>query len=55
LVEDLERELIERAMKQAGGVKTKAAELLGLTFRQFRYKLSKYGRRDAPGVGASEA
>lgn len=44
LVEDFERKLIGRALDEAGGVKTRAAELLGLTFRQFRYKLSKYDR-----------
>ncbi len=48
LVEDFEHGLIAKALEKAGGVKTKAAELLGLSFRQFRYKLSKneqrYGR-----------
>jgi two-component system response regulator PilR (NtrC family) len=43
LVEDFERRLIEGALARAGGVKTRAADLLGLTFRQFRYKLLKYG------------
>jgi two-component system response regulator PilR (NtrC family) len=42
LVEDFEYGLIARALEEADGVKTKAAELLGLSFRQFRYKLAKY-------------
>lgn len=41
LVHDFEANLVRKALKRSGGVKTKAAELLGLTFRQFRYKLSK--------------
>ena len=44
VVEDLELKLIREALKRSNGVKTKAAELLGLSFRQFRYKLSKYNR-----------
>ena len=44
MLEDLESKLILRALDKSGGVKTKAAELLGLTFRQFRYKLGKNER-----------
>jgi two-component system response regulator PilR (NtrC family) len=44
LVEEFERTMISRALDKANGVKTKAAELLGLSFRQFRYKLSKYDK-----------
>lgn len=47
LVERFERDWIDRALEASDGVKTRAAELLGLSFRQFRYKLSKY-RRAAP-------
>ncbi|MCX8030959.1 MAG: sigma-54 dependent transcriptional regulator [Thermodesulfovibrionales bacterium] len=39
---EIEKNLLEKALLKANGVKTKAAELLGLTFREFRYKLSKY-------------
>ncbi len=39
---ELERGFLEKALEKAGGVKTKAAELLGLSFREFRYRLSKY-------------
>ncbi len=38
----VEKELLNKALQKANGVKTKAAELLGLTFREFRYRLSKY-------------
>ncbi|MFQ5480773.1 MAG: sigma-54-dependent transcriptional regulator [Thermodesulfobacteriota bacterium] len=41
-VEDIEKEIISNALKKAGGVKKKAAELLGLSFRSMRYKISKY-------------
>jgi len=37
----IERDLIERALAQAGGVKKNAAALLGLTFRQFRHRVKK--------------
>lgn len=49
LVEDFEYGWVARALDAADGVKTRAAELLGLTFRQFRYKLSKYERRRQDG------
>ena len=38
---DMELGLIERALRQANGVKKNAAALLGLTFRQFRHRLKK--------------
>jgi two-component system response regulator PilR (NtrC family) len=42
LVNELEKNIIMDALEKADGVKTKAAELLGLSFRSFRYKLDKY-------------
>jgi two-component system response regulator PilR (NtrC family) len=39
---DIERELLQKALEKSKGIKTRAAELLGLTFREFRYRLSKY-------------
>jgi len=42
-LEGVERTLIEKALELSGGVKTRAAEILGITFRQFRYKAKKYG------------
>ncbi len=45
IVNVFEQRLIADAMEKADGVKTKAAELLGMSFRSFRYKLSKYDNR----------
>jgi len=42
-----ERELLLEALEQAGGVKKKAAQRLGITFRSFRYRLEKLGLDDA--------
>jgi len=41
-VEEFEKSIIMDALKKSNGVKKKAAELLGLSFRSIRYKLSKY-------------
>lgn len=41
-VRDLEREYLARALQQAGGVKVRAAGLLGMSFRSFRYYAKKY-------------
>jgi two-component system response regulator PilR (NtrC family) len=38
----VEKELLFRALDQAEGVRTKAAGLLGMSFRQFRYRLAKH-------------
>jgi two-component system response regulator PilR (NtrC family) len=45
LVNRLERKLLLQALDRSGGVKKRAAELLGLNFRSFRYRLEKYGIR----------
>jgi two-component system NtrC family response regulator len=37
--------MIREALSRAGGIQTRAAELLGLTERALRYKLRKYGLR----------
>ncbi|MCY3762003.1 MAG: sigma-54 dependent transcriptional regulator [Gemmatimonadetes bacterium] len=42
-LESLERDLICRAMEDANGVKTQAAELLGVKTSALYYKLEKYG------------
>lgn len=42
-VEELEKKAIAQALERAGGVQSRAAELLGLTERNLRYKLKKYG------------
>jgi two-component system response regulator PilR (NtrC family) len=41
-LQDIERRHLERALQQSGGVQVRAAELLGLTFRQFRYLAKKH-------------
>jgi two-component system response regulator PilR (NtrC family) len=38
----LERQYLQRALERTHGVQTRAAELLRMTFRQFRYKLHKH-------------
>ena len=42
-VEALERQAIHDALQRTGGIQSRAAELLGLTERNLRYKLRKYG------------
>ncbi|MBL8680935.1 MAG: sigma-54-dependent Fis family transcriptional regulator [Myxococcales bacterium] len=42
-LEDVERTLLTQALSRANGVRTKAAALLGLSFRSFRYRLAKMG------------
>jgi DNA-binding NtrC family response regulator len=41
--EDVERSLIEQAMERTDNNITKAAKLLGLTFRTLQYRLEKFG------------
>jgi len=41
-VADIERSLIESALVQSGGVQTRAAELLKVSYRSFRHLLKKY-------------
>jgi two-component system response regulator PilR (NtrC family) len=43
LVADYERGLLLEALRRAGGVKKRAAHLLGISFRSFRYRLEKLG------------
>jgi two-component system response regulator PilR (NtrC family) len=38
----IERTILFQALEEAGGVRTKAASLLGMTFRSFRYRIAKY-------------
>lgn len=48
-LEAIERRFIDQALKRSGGVKTKAARLLGLSFRSFRYRLAKLeGEKPTP-------
>jgi two-component system response regulator PilR (NtrC family) len=39
---DLERHLLQAALKQSGGVQIRAAELLKLSYRSFRHLMKKY-------------
>jgi two-component system response regulator PilR (NtrC family) len=43
LVSDYERTWVLRALEQAGGVRKRAAVLLGISFRSLRYRLQKLG------------
>lgn len=43
LLEELEKKYLLKALEKTGGAKKKAAELLGMTFRSFRYRLAKFG------------
>ena len=46
---DFERGLLREALRQSRGVKKRAAQLLGISFRSFRYRLEKLGMEEAPG------
>ena len=46
LMNDYERRLLLEALRPAGGVKKKAAQLLGISFRSFRYRMEKLGLDD---------
>ena len=42
-LENLEKQYLLKALEKSGGSKTRAAEFLGMSFRSYRYKLSKFG------------
>jgi two-component system response regulator PilR (NtrC family) len=42
-LEAIEKRLLEEALRRAGGVRKKAAEILGINYRSLRHRLSKYG------------
>jgi two-component system response regulator PilR (NtrC family) len=44
-VQNLERRYLAQALERAGGVQVRAAELLGMSFRSFRYYAKKYNLR----------
>ena len=44
-VKEIERVYIAQALQRSGGVQVKAAELLGMSFRSFRYYVKKYNLR----------
>ncbi|MFW6323657.1 MAG: sigma-54-dependent transcriptional regulator [Desulfovibrionales bacterium] len=45
-LEQIESNILESALERTGGHKGKAAELVGLNFRQFRYRLSKFAPQE---------
>lgn len=45
-IEDFEKEHIIKALAHTGGIKKKAATLLGISFRSLRYRIEKYGIED---------
>ncbi|MFO7812853.1 MAG: sigma-54 dependent transcriptional regulator [Pelovirga sp.] len=45
-LEDQERQILLTALQQSDGVRTRAAQLLGISFRQIRYRLDKLGIGD---------
>ncbi len=44
-VQEIERSYISQALERANGVQVKAADLLGMSFRSFRYYVKKYNLR----------
>ncbi len=43
MVNEYERQILREALARAGGVKKRAAALVGVSFRSFRYRLEKLG------------
>jgi two-component system response regulator PilR (NtrC family) len=54
LLEDLEHRALAEALQRSGGVRKKAAELLGISFRSMRYRLRKYGLGGPEDVDAED-
>ena len=54
ILERIERSLIRQALERSRGVRTKAAQTLGLTFRSLRYRLQKLGIAAEGGEGDAE-
>jgi transcriptional regulator with PAS, ATPase and Fis domain len=51
VLEDVERELVRQALERTHGNQTRAAELLGITRDQIRYRMEKFGMlTGAPGA-----
>jgi DNA-binding NtrC family response regulator len=51
-VEEIRRRYMLEAMERTHGVQTRAAEMLGMTFRSFRYFAKKYGLTSGREPGA---
>ncbi len=54
LLGEVERRLILQALERTGGVRKAAARLLGVSFRSFRYRLTKHGLGSAEENSAEE-
>jgi two-component system response regulator PilR (NtrC family) len=54
-LEQLRRRYMMEALDRTGGVQTKAAEMLGMTFRSFRYFAKKYGLTGREQISQIEA
>jgi two-component system response regulator PilR (NtrC family) len=46
VLSEVERRFLLEALERSGGVRKRAAELLGITFRSLRYRLKKHGLGD---------
>jgi two-component system response regulator PilR (NtrC family) len=55
LMSDFERDYITRALEKAGGVRKSAAKLLGISFRQLRYRLAKLGESAGADAESTES
>ncbi len=49
LLGNVEKKMIEKALRSTGGNKTEAAKLLGITLRSLRYRLAKHGLYEEAG------
>jgi two-component system response regulator PilR (NtrC family) len=48
-LEEIERNMLHKALSRSGGVRKRAADLLGISFRSIRYRLDKLGIGDDNG------
>jgi len=55
LVYDFERGIVQKALDRTGGVRKRAAALLGISFRSLRYRLDKLGFDRPAGEPAEDA
>ncbi|MFZ2448852.1 MAG: sigma-54 dependent transcriptional regulator [Syntrophobacteraceae bacterium] len=51
---EMEKKMLQQALQQSNGAKLKASQLLGITFRSFRYRLLKYGLATEDELRSSE-
>ncbi len=52
-MKDMERDLIIKTLRETGGNRTKAAQLLGISVRTIRNKIKEYGITDEVVKGLS--